>query len=174
MALSRGDVLRRGRAEARLAVVAAQQQVAIAVTNVSAAPEGVLLSLVTRTRPADGDAEGPFGEGLPTGLRFGVRLPDGSQVLQGEPVRDVKRLPPPPGHHLSSLGGHAGGTFAQEDFWLWPLPGPGTLAFACAWPGRRAPETIVEVDAAALLDAATCSEELWPLVPLPSSEPPRA
>lgn len=145
------------------------QDTAVAVTNVSAAPEGVLLSLVTRVRPVDGEPDGPL-DGLPTGLRFGVRLPDGSQAFNDERARDVQRLPPPPGHHLSSLGGSAGGTSVQQDYWLWPLPGPGTLAFACEWPGRGAPETVVETDTAPLLEAAARSEELWPLPPLPPDE----
>jgi len=138
---------------------------AVAVTNVSATPEGVLLSLVTRVRPVEGDPEGPL-NGMPTGLRFGVRLPDGSTASNDEPARDVQRLPFAPGHHLSSLGGSAGGTVAQQDYWLWPLPGPGTLAFACSWSGRGAPETVIEIDTAPLLQAAVLSEELWPLTTL--------
>ena len=143
---------------------------AVAVTNVSAAPEGLLLSLVTRVRPVDGDPVGPL-DGLPAGLRLGVRLPDGSQAVNDERARDVQRLPPPPSHHLSSLGGSAGGTFVQQDYWLWPLPGPGSMAFACEWSTRGASETVVEVDTAPLPEAAAHSEELWPLPPLPSSQP---
>lgn len=148
------------------------EDTAVAVTNVSAAPEGVLLSLVTCVRPVEGDPEGPL-DGMPTGLRFVVRLPDGSEAFNDEPAGDVQRLPPPPGHHLSSLGGSAGGTFAQQDYWLWPLPGPGTLAFAfaCDWSGRGASETVVERDTAPLSQAAARSEELWPLTPLPRSGP---
>jgi len=146
------------------------EDTAVAVTNVSAAPEGVLLSLVTRVRPVEGDPEGSL-DGSPTGLRFGVRLPDGSNAFSDKPAGDVQRLPPPPGHHLSSLGGSAGGTFAQQDYWLWPLPGPGTLTFACDWSGRGAPQTVVEMDTTPLLEAAARSEELWPLTPLPRSRP---
>jgi hypothetical protein len=138
---------------------------AVAVTNVSAAPEGVLLSLVTRLRPVDGDPDGPL-DAPPSGLRFGVRLPDGSQAFNDEAARDVQRQPPPPGHHLSCLGGQGGGTFMQEDYWLWPLPGRGTVAFACQWPGRGVPETVREMDTAPLLEAAGRSDELWSLPPL--------
>ena len=137
------------------------QDTAVAVTNVAAAPEGMLLSLVTRVRPVDGDP-GPL-DGPPVGLRFGVLLPDGSRASKDEPARVVQRLPPPPGHHLSPLGGHAGGTCSQEDLWLWPLPTPGLLTFVCAWPARGASESVVEVDAAPVLEAAARCEQLWPL-----------
>ena len=153
-------------------VLVRTEDTAVAVTNVSSAPEGLLLSLVTRVRPVNGDPDGPL-DGLPTGLRLAIRLPDGSQAVHDERARDVQRLPPPPGHHLSSLGGSAGGTFVQQDYWLWPLPGSGTMTFACEWSARGAPESVVEVDTAPLLEAALHSEELWPLPPLPSPESTR-
>lgn len=146
-------------------VLARTADTVVAVTGVSAAPEGVRFSLVTMLRPVDGGAdEGLFGDGFPSGLRFGVRLPDGNQVLRGgEPARDAQRVPTPPGFHLSQLGGSAGSTESQEDLWLWPMPGPGTLVFACTWPSRGVQESLAETSTSALLEAAVRAEELWSL-----------
>jgi hypothetical protein len=142
------------------------EDTAVAVTNFSASPEGVQFSLVTLLQSASSDDEdGPFGGGSPAGLRFGLRLPDGSRVDRGR-ARDQQQIPVPPGFHLSSLGGSAGAGMWQQDLWLWPLPGPGTISFACAWPDRGAQEVVAEASTEELRHAAARADELWPLPPL--------
>jgi len=151
---------------------------AVAVTNFSASPEGVQFTLVTLIRPlgggedgdGDGDGDGFLGDGFRSGLRFGIRLPDGSQVDRNSRARDQQKVPVPPGFHLSGRGGSAGATMAEEDLWLWPLPGPGTISFGCAWPSRGASEAVIETSTDELLHAASLADELWPLPPL---VPPR-
>lgn len=51
----------------------------------------------------------------------------------------------------------------QGDFWLWPLPPPGPLAFVVEWPSENIELTRHKVDVALLLDAAAQSEVLWPV-----------
>jgi hypothetical protein len=43
-----------------------------------------------------------------------------------------------------------------------PLPPPGPLAFICAWPGRGIGASRVEVDGAAIREAADAAVTLWP------------
>jgi hypothetical protein len=43
-----------------------------------------------------------------------------------------------------------------------PLPPPGPLTFVCEWPGRGIPGSRVEVDGAAIRQAADAGVTLWP------------
>lgn len=61
-------------------------------------------------------------------------------------------------------GGGGGGAWDGE-YWLWPLPPPGPLAFVCEWPARGIPQTRSEVDASLVCDAAEQAEIIWPRVP---------
>jgi hypothetical protein len=92
-------------------------------------------------------------------LRFGVEFSDGSKArtLAAGPLRDGAAGP-----CLTPRGGSGGGRTWHTDFWLWPLPPPGPLVFACEWPAEGLPLTRHEVDASAIIDAAACVETLWP------------
>jgi hypothetical protein len=46
--------------------------------------------------------------------------------------------------------------------WLWGLPPPGPLTFACQWPAEQIPPSQVELDAGLVLDAAARATSLWP------------
>jgi hypothetical protein len=60
-----------------------------------------------------------------------------------------------------SSGGGGGLSYAM-DFWLWPLPGEGTLRLACEWPDQGLPETVHDLDTAPIRAAAARAVELWP------------
>ena len=71
---------------------------------------------------------------------------------------------------LRGSGGGAPRTMFQH-MWLWPLPLPGDLTFAFAWPKAGVPEHVVSIEAAPLLEAAHRAEELWAdHRPLPDGE----
>src|SRR5262245_47239719 len=46
--------------------------------------------------------------------------------------------------------------------WVWPLPPPGPVVFACCWPAGAVPESLAAIDAQAILAAAARSVRLWP------------
>ncbi len=47
-------------------------------------------------------------------------------------------------------------------YWVYPLPPPGPLAFVREWPALGLFETLVEIDAQPILDAAARSVQIWP------------
>jgi hypothetical protein len=59
-------------------------------------------------------------------------------------------------------GGHGGGRQSRQEFWVWPLPPPGPVAFVCEWPSYGIPESRVEVEAASIRAAASKAIEIWP------------
>jgi len=50
-------------------------------------------------------------------------------------------------------------------FWLWPLPPSGSLTIAVVWPEKGVSETLVEVDATELIEAAGRAEHAWNVDP---------
>lgn len=51
----------------------------------------------------------------------------------------------------------------QHDYWIWPLPEAGTIRVSCEWPLVGIPLSTVEVDGAAIVEAAAHTVPLWPL-----------
>ena len=154
-------------------VLARTEEVAVAVTDASAYPTGVELTLAVRVRRESHDAaflhvdpiHGPYPRrgGLPDELlRFGVELADGRKAtsVSGFPAWDHEGEPEQP--VLIPRGGGGGGRSWDQRFWLWPLPPPGLLALVCEWPAHGVSLTRVEVDAGEIVDAAARAEELWP------------
>ena len=68
----------------------------------------------------------------------------------------------PEGPVLVQHGGGGGGRRWDQDYWVWPLPPPGSLAFVCEWPAVGIPESRAETDAGQVLEAAQRSVVLWP------------
>ena len=46
--------------------------------------------------------------------------------------------------------------------WLWGLPPPGPLTFACHWPAEQIPPSQAALDAGLVLAAAARAQTLWP------------
>jgi hypothetical protein len=143
-------------------------QVAVAVTGLSAFSNGIEIFVTARIRPSAGHAD----EHLPGGprdlaasrrsFRFGMQLSDGSKVAGsaggGRPDRDHE----PAGPVLYMFaGGGAPHSFISR-WWSWPLPPAGPLEFVCEWPAFGIAETWVGIDAQLILDAAQRSIRLWP------------
>jgi hypothetical protein len=94
----------------------------------------------------------------PDAQRFGVRLADGRKAFAdgGPPHRDGE------GPLLVSRGGGGSDRRWESRLWLWPLPPPGPLTVAVAWPAAGIDEATVELDAAPIVEAAGRATELWP------------
>jgi hypothetical protein len=158
-------------------VLARTEEVAVAVTDATAYPTGFELRLVMRSRAAGygGPGDDPFEPGLmwgihrrrgrgraeppPDFLRFGLAFADGTKATnlggfpdpEGEPAGRVL---------MGGRGGGGGGSWEME-YWSWPLPPEGALAFVCEWPAKGISLTRAEVDARIVLDAAARAEVLW-------------
>jgi hypothetical protein len=109
------------------------------------------------------DAAGALPDDL---LRFGVEFADGGRatsldiLARRDPGHDPEATPAPP--VMSHLGGGGGGGRWSHDVWIWPLPPPGRLTFACEWPALEIPLTRVDVDAETVRAAARRAQVLWP------------
>ena len=96
-------------------------------------------------------------------LRLEVRFADGRSADNGPgrwPRPGDDQLPEPLLYQSTSGpdGGHV---------WLWGLPPPGPLTFACQWPTEQIPPSQAELDAGLVLAAAARARILWP-APAPS------
>lgn len=92
-------------------------------------------------------------------LRVGVVFADGRTSVAENftgppvPVSDVRLVPL-----------HGSGTQDRFDqrFWVEPLPPAGPLGVVVEWVRRRVPETRVDLDGRAILEAAARAQTLWP------------
>jgi hypothetical protein len=88
-----------------------------------------------------------------------VRFADGRRADNGPgpwPRPDDDHLPDQPLLYQSVVGPDGG------HVWLWGLPPPGPLTFACQWPAEQIPPSQAELDAGLVLDAAARARTLWP------------
>jgi hypothetical protein len=101
-----------------------------------------------------------FGE-----INFGVQFPDGVKVTTQRPyVPDLDMMHPPheaPTHGLTGGGGGGSDMHYEHSYFLWPLPGPGTLTMVCEWSQYGIGETAHDLDTAVILDAAKRARLLW-------------
>ncbi len=155
-------------------VVARSDDTVVAVTGVRAFPTGFgfTLSVRLRTQPGPdtwlwqhaGVLDHPLlaaGELPDEVLRFGVRFADGRKATTLDPHPwDTEQEPQGP--VLLQHGGGGGGRSWDMEYWVWPLPPPGLVAFACEWPLRQLSETLVEIDSLPIIQAAGRAAQLWP------------
>lgn len=109
----------------------------------------------------------PGGELPPELLRFGVQFADGRKAttLGADTPRRLRSATDeeePSGPILSPSGGGGCDCEWDQEYWLWPLPPPGTLTFAIEWPSKEIELSMCEVDAGLIIDASESSEVLWP------------
>lgn len=131
---------------------------AVLVDGLLAYPTGFDFDLVVRRRPGrprvrfdpEHDWDGP---------RLEIRFADGRSA-DNDPRRwpdtSGDQAPDPPLLYQSTRspdGGHV---------WLWGLPPPGPLVFACQWPAGQVPPSQAELDAGLVLAAAARAQTLWP------------
>jgi hypothetical protein len=159
------------------AVVGRSEQAAVALTQATSFSNGLRLSFLAQARDLDQRTgrtlfheQHPFGAGeedLPDGfLRLGVELPGGSKAS------NIGGRPPfgeddPEGPVFIHRGGGGGSgrrdrVTMNHDYWVWPLPRPGTIRVSCEWPLVGISLSTVEIDGAVLVEAATRGLPLWP------------
>jgi hypothetical protein len=142
-------------------------EVAVAVTGLSAFSSGIEIFLTARIRPSADHPE----EHLPGGprdlaasrrsFRFGLQFSDGTKAA-GSPGARPDRDAEPAGPVLFPFAGGGGPHSFVSRWWTWPLPPAGPLEFVCEWPAFDVAESRAGVDARVILDAARRSIRLWP------------
>lgn len=122
------------------------------------------LDLVRRHPPRDPLAN-PFLAGVrpaPDGLRFGIEDANGGKATNlDQPWRQRNDdQPEPPVLCPHGGGGHL--RHLSTRYWLWPLPPPGPLTFACAWPAADIAEKQTAIETHTIRAAANDAVLLWP------------
>jgi hypothetical protein len=158
-------------------VVGRSEHAVVALTEASSFTSGVTLSFVAQARDLDRRIartlfhdQHPFGPGeddLSDGfLRLGVELPGGTKASN---IRGPRLFSEddPAGPVFIQRGGRGGSgrhnrVVMHPDYWVWPLPEPGTIRVSCEWPLVGIALSSAEVDGAVLVEAAARALPLWP------------
>jgi hypothetical protein len=156
------------------------EQVAVAIGSVRVYPNGFEFTLHTRLRHEDESGPGTADPLERHGRMRGGQMPD--DVLRlGVLYADGRRTATTAGHPffdedadadrlvLLQGGGGGDGRRWDGDFWVYPLPPEGPVTFVASWPKHGVAETRVELDGAAIREAAGHAVTLWPEEP--ESEP---
>jgi hypothetical protein len=128
---------------------------AVLVDGLLVYPTGFDFDLAVRRRP--GHPRHP-GHRWGDDLHLEVRFADGRSA-DNHPRRwphTSGDQPPDPPLLYQSTSGPDGG-----HVWLWGLPPPGPLTFACQWPTEQIPPSQAELDAGLILAAAQRAQTLW-------------
>ena len=154
----------------------------IGVTDLVVYPEGLELDVVVLRRRAAGRPKVPMamhdlhmhvGQQPDALLRFGIQFADGRKATnvgvsippggRGGTLRVGVRVggDEPPFPVLFPRGGGGNGLRYTQRFWLWPLPPPGSLVFACEWPAEDVGLSRAEIDAGPILEAAGLARVFW-------------
>ena len=146
-------------------VLARTEEVAVALRSITAYSDGLVLSmavLFADEQKAEDLAWSlqDFGRS-PGRFRLGVAYADGARATTGQGDFPDLEVPDDPTPRLVLLGSTSAPLLWTGDYWLHPLPPPGNLVLGCRWPDRRIAETLVELDADALLAAAESSGPIW-------------
>ena len=120
-------------------------QVAVAVTGLSAFSAGIEIFLTARIRPSSGHP----GEHLPGGprdlaasrrsFRFGLQFSDGNKAAGSPGGGRTDHDSEPAGPVLYPFAGGGGPHSFVSRWWTWPLPPAGPLEFVCEWPRSASP-----------------------------------
>ncbi|HTA34213.1 MAG TPA: hypothetical protein VK721_12390, partial [Solirubrobacteraceae bacterium] len=115
----------------------------------------------------------PADEMAPERLRFGLRFADGRKATNvGGLAPGGRGEARPDGAVLVARGGSGGEKRWDQRLWVWPLPPPGELLFACEWPAQEIALTTAALDAGVILSAAARACVLWPAPDLPERPAP--
>ncbi len=158
-------------------VLGRTDEVAVAVTGLSAFSNGIEIFLTARIRPSEHPEE--HQPGGPRDLaasrrsfRFGLQFSDGGKAVGhqgggrpgggrpggGRPGGGAE----PSGPVLYPFAGGGGPYSFVSRWWTWPLPPAGLLEFVYEWPPFGITESRAGIDAELVLDAARRSIRLWP------------
>jgi hypothetical protein len=138
-------------------LVARTETHAVLVDGLLAYPTGFDFELAVRRRPGHPRHRTDPREWHE--LRLEVRFADGRSA-DNHPRRWPRlsgdEVPDPPWLYQSTVGPDGG------HVWLWGLPPPGPLTFACQWATEQIPPSQAELDAGLVLEAAARTTTLWP------------
>lgn len=158
-------------------LLARSEKAVIRLQNFAAYRTGFEFELVAYFRPTSNDEWDPMkglaglrgrpgdrsGEASSEHLRFSVEFPDGSAASNfGPPLREPLGQTRQ-GPLMQILSGESEGGRARATYWIWPLPGKGSLSFCCEWPQYDVPLTRKPIATESLLASAARASELWPL-----------
>lgn len=155
-------------------VIASNDRAAVYVGRCSAYPTGfeleVRVLLAGEAQDLDPSLNGPHhrpgrgsGSNYEEMLKFGVQFSDGRRATNVHLRGHSRQEPREP--VLWSMGGGGGGGRWRQDFWMWPLPPAGPIAFVCEWPEVGIALSRAEADAQQLLDAAARAVAVFPREP---------
>ncbi|MDG4785608.1 hypothetical protein O7626_06615 [Micromonospora sp. WMMD1102] len=154
-------------------VLAHTDNAAIMISNLLAYPTGFEFTVTAVLRTPDRRPDLPHhgihrmgywaGRHLPDQfLRVGVQFADGSSITNLDrhafPPRDAE----PAGPVLFAGSAESDDRRHVAQYWVWPLPPSGPVAFVAEWPGYGIPESRAEVDGQLVIDAAARAIRLWP------------
>jgi hypothetical protein len=132
---------------------------AVLIDGLLVYPTGFDFDLAVRRRPGHPRQHHDRGHRWGDDLHLEVRFADGRRA-DNHPRRwphpTGDRLPDPPLLYQSTSGPDGG------HVWLWGLPPPGPLTFACHWPTEQIPPSEAVLDAGLVLAAAARAQTLWP------------
>ena len=149
------------------------EQVAVAIGSIRAYPAGFEFALHTRLRHPDETGHGgpdplepcvPWrGRQVPGDvLRLGLMYADGRRTAT-HAARSLAEDDTDPGRLVMLECGSRGSPRRWDgDFWVHPLPPPGPVTFVGSWPQYGVAEIRVELDGAAIREAAGRAVTLWP------------
>ena len=132
---------------------------AVLIDNLLVYPTGFDFDLAVRRRPGRPRDHRHRGHLWGDELRLEVRFADGRSA-DNDPRRwphpNGDGPPDPPWLYQSTSGPDGG------HVWLWGLPPPGPLTFACQWATQQIPPSQAVLDAGLILAAAARATSLWP------------
>jgi len=149
------------------------EHVAVAIGSIRAYPAGFEFALHTRLRHPDETGHGgpdplepcvPWrGRQVPGDvLRLGLMYADGRRTAT-HAARSLAEDDTDPGRLVMLECGSRGSPRRWDgDFWVHPLPPPGPVTFVGSWPQYGVAEIRVELDGAAIREAAGRAVTLWP------------
>jgi hypothetical protein len=147
---------------------------AVALSHLGACADGFQATLLAfSTLEQEDPPDSPFGwspwnrRADPAELlRFGVRYADGGKAELDDRWAggDDER---PRGPVVRSNGGGGGGGEWHQQLWFWPLPPAGPITFAVEWLARGIGQTLKEMDAAPIREAARRAQVLFAPEALP-------
>lgn len=103
-------------------------------------------------------------------LKWGFEFADGRRVTNLDMDARSNRMfhrgqadPATDSPVLLSCGGGGGDRSWDMDYWLWPLPPPGRFRIVCQWVDQGITQTVQDLDAQLLLEAADRARPIWPI-----------
>jgi hypothetical protein len=137
---------------------------AVLVDGLLVYPTGFDFDVAVRLRPGRPRQHHHHDDFWDDGFRLELRFADG-RTASNDPRRWPRTVeteePDPP--LLSQSGGGSGNRAGwQFHHWVWGLPPPGPLTFACQWPAQQLPPSQAEMDAGLVLEAAERARTVWP------------